>query len=347
MGFNFSHRQRTSAKTVASLQGRLKLAGLFAMSEEEYARTLREMETSERFTLLKETGVLAVKEFSRARFNARNFAGYGLRTDAGGLPELADGDCDYVRLIQKVGQEKFEALFLKEDSLSDPERAKKCGISAAEAKKIREFMNRVFIQAEFEDKTPALPPAAVYSAVAGIEIEDGKPVIAFFHREIWKGRYGVNKKKLEMYLSGVPDREAAATRTLLRRVEFLEQRKTTLYAALEKLIAAQSFYLLTGKPVKRSSYTQRALAAELGVCASVINRMVSNKSVQLPWGMEAPMEELLPSEKKINKEKLYTLIQENPDAADLELTRLLHAAGGKKISRRSITQYRKELETKN
>ncbi len=328
---------------MASLQGRLKLAGLFAMSEEEYERTLREMEASERFLLLKKTGVLAVKEFSRARFNARNFAGYGLRTDAGGLPELADGNCDYVRLIQKVGQEKFEALFLKDDALSDAERAKKCGISAAESKSIREFMNRVFIQAEFEDKTPVAPPAAVYSAVAGIEIENGKPVIAFFHREIWKGRYGVDDKKLEMYLSGVTEKEAAAARTLLRRVEFLEQRKTTLYAALEKLAAGQAAYLLTGEPVKRSPYTQRALAHELGVCASVINRMISNKSVQLPWGMEAPMDELLPSDKKINKEKIYMLMQENPEAPDQALARLLHEAGGKRISRRSVAQYRKEL----
>lgn len=48
MGFSLSHRHRTSSKTVEPLQGRLKLAGLFAMSEEEYERKLREMEASER-----------------------------------------------------------------------------------------------------------------------------------------------------------------------------------------------------------------------------------------------------------------------------------------------------------
>ena len=346
MGFNFSHRHKASAKTAAALQGRLKLAGLFAMTEEEFQKQLLSVETSERFVLLTKTGVLAVKEFSKARFNARNFAGYGLRMDAGGLPELADGKCDYVRLIQKVGQEKFEALFLKNETMSDADRAGECDITLGEAKQIREFLNRVFIQAEFEGPAPAPAPAAVYSAVAGIEIEDGKPVLGFFNREIWKGRYGVNEKKLALYLSGVSDKEAAATRELLKRVEFLEQRKTTLYAALEKLIAAQAAYLLSGEPADRRPYTQRALAEELCVHASVINRMISNKSVQLPWGMEAPMDELLPSEKKVNREKLYALIQENPKATDSELAKLLHLSAGKEISRRSINQYRRELADK-
>jgi len=342
MGFNFSH----SSKNASLLQRRMKLGGLFAMSEEEFEKLLTAVEGSERFNLLKKTGVLSVTEFSKARFNARNFAGYGLRMEAGGLPELVDGKCDYARLIQGIGREKFEALFLKNETLSDAERAGECGISAEDSKKIREFLNRVFIQAEFESTAATPAPVAVYSAVAGVEIENGKPVLSFFNREVWKGRYNVDEKKLAMYISGVSQKEAAAARELLKRVEFLEQRKTTLYAALEKLTEAQADYLLTGEPAKRRPYTQLALAKELDVHASVINRLVSNKSVQLPWGMEAPMAELLPSEKKINREKLYTLMIENPEATDAELTRLLECACCKKISRRSVNHYRRELGKK-
>ena len=346
MGLNFSHKATASSKTAAVLQGRMKLGGLFAMSEEEFEKLLASVEGSERFTLLKKTGVLSVTEFSKARFNARNFAGYGLRMEAGGLPELVDGNCDYARLIQGIGREKFEALFLKNETLSDAERAEECAISVEDSKKIREFLNRIFIQAEFENPAGGSPPSVVYSAVAGVKIENGKPVLGFFNREVWKSRYVVNEKKLAMYISGVPQKEAAAARELLKRVEFLEQRKTTLYAALEKLIKAQADYLLTGEPAKRRPYTQLALAQELCVHASVINRLVSNKSVQLPWGMEAPMAELLPSEKKINREKLYNLMIENPKATDVELARLLERACGKRISRRSVNQYRRELGKK-
>jgi len=321
----------------------MKLGGLFAMSEEEFEKLLASVEGSERFHLLKKTGVLFVTEFSKARFNARNFAGYGLRIEAGGMPELVDGNCDYARLIQGIGRKKFETLFLKNETLSDTERAAECGISAEDSKKIRKFLNRVFIQAEFESPAAEPPSRAVYSAVAGVEIENGKPVLGFFNREVWKGRYSVNEKKLEMFISGVPQKEASAARELLKRVEFIEQRKTTLYAALEKLIEAQADYLLTGEPAKRRPYTQLALAKELGVHASVINRMVSNKSMQLPWGMEAPIAELLPSEKKINRDKLYALMIENSESTDLELSRLLECVTGKKISRRSVNQYHREL----
>ena len=346
MGFNFSHRSKISSKTSSVLRGRMKLAGLFAMSEEEFEGLLASVEGSERFNLLRKTGVLSVAGFSKARFNARNFAGYGLRMEAGGLPELVDGKYNYARLIQGIGREKFETLFLKNETLSDAERAEECGISEEDSKKIREFLNRVFIQAEFASPAAGVPPAAVYSAVAGVEIENGKPVLGFFNREVWKGRYSVNEKKLAMYISGVSEKEAAAARELIKRVGFLEQRKTTLYAALEKLIAAQADYLLTGEPAKRRPYTQRVLAKELGVHASVLNRLVSNKSVQLPWGMETPMSELLPSEKKINREKLYAIMIKHPQSTDADLARLLERVSGKKISRRSINQYRRELINK-
>jgi len=115
MGFNFSHRSKISSKTSSVLRGRMKLAGLFAMSEEEFEGLLASVEGSERFNLLRKTGVLSVAGFSKARFNARNFAGYGLRMEAGGLPELVDGKYNYARLIQGIGREKFETLFLKNE----------------------------------------------------------------------------------------------------------------------------------------------------------------------------------------------------------------------------------------
>jgi len=49
MGFDFSH----SAKNASLLQGRMKLGGLFAMSEEEFEKLPASVEGSERFNLLK------------------------------------------------------------------------------------------------------------------------------------------------------------------------------------------------------------------------------------------------------------------------------------------------------
>lgn len=333
----------TGARTSASVLGALKMAQMAAMSEEEFAKVLKEMEGGRVFELLKTSGALTLSEFPAARYAARKYAGYGLKLGGGDLPELSDGSGDLVALIQGVGQEKFEACFLKDAVMSDIERAEECDISVKDAERLRDFVNRAFIQAEFEGKTEA-PAAAVYSAVAGIELKDGEPELAFFNREIWKGRYKVDGDKLGQLLSGVDLAERARVEKLLRKVEFADKRKTTLYRALELLISVQADYLRTGEPGRRRPLSQKTLAKNLEVDPSVINRLVSNKSVEMPWGMQAPMEVLLPSSKKVNLERLYALAAEKPELSDEGLRAELKARHGVDLSRRSIAQYRQDLK---
>lgn len=332
----------TSARTSASVLGALKMAQMAAMSEEEFAKTLQELEGGRVFQLLKASGAITLSEFPSARYAARKYAGYGLRTTAGDLPELADGSGDLVGLIQGIGQEKFEACFLRDAVMSDIERAEECDITVKDAERLRDFVNRAFIQAEFEGKTEA-PAAQVYSAVAGIELKDGEPELAFFNREIWKGRYKVDGDKLSQLLAGVDLAERDRVEKLLRKVEFADKRKTTLYRALELLISVQADYLKTGEPGRRRPLSQKTLAKNLEVDPSVINRLISNKSIEMPWGVQAPMEVLLPSSKKVNLERLYALAAERPDLSDEKLRAELKARHGVELSRRSIAQYRQDL----
>lgn len=331
-----------SARTSASVLGALKMAQMAAMSEEEFAKTLQELEGGRVFQLLKASGALTLSEFPAARYAARKYAGYGLRTTAGDLPELADGSGDLVGLIQGIGQEKFEACFLRDAAMSDIERAEECDITVKDAERLRDFVNRAFIQAEFEGKAEA-PAAAVYSAVAGIELKNGEPELAFFNREIWKGRYKVDGDKLSQLLAGVDLAERDRVEKLLRKVEFADKRKTTLYRALELLISVQAEYLRTGELGRRRPLSQKTLAKNLEVDPSVINRLISNKSIEMPWGVQAPMEVLLPSSKKVNLERLYALAAERPDLSDEKLRAELKARHGVELSRRSIAQYRQDL----
>jgi hypothetical protein len=294
------------------------------------------------FKRLSAAGVLVSDEFPAARFAARRFAGYGLRLSGSGLPELTDGNCDLVRLMQGLGQERFEKWFLGEKAFSDEERARNCGISVEDARRLREFADRAFVQGEFETSTPA--PEKVFSAVAGIEIEGDKPVLAFFHREVWKRRYRVDKERLARYVAALPPAEAGRIKNLIRRLEAVEQRKTTLYRLLEELLEIQAEYLRSGEPGRRAPLVQRRMAAALDVHPSVLCRLISNKSVQLPWGMEAPLSVFFPSAKEINRERLYELARANPGWKDEELRAELGRVHGVKLSRRSVAQYRKELD---
>ncbi len=330
------------ARTSASLIGALKMAQLSSMSEEDFSKFLQELEGGRVFQLLKSSGAINLSEFPAARYAARKYAGYGLKLSGGDLPELADGSGDLVALMQSVGQEKFEACFLKDAAMSDVERAEGCDISVKDAERLRDFVNRAFIQAEFEGPTEG-PAAAVYSAVAGIEIKDGAPELAFFHREIWKGRYKVDGDKLARLLPGLKPAERNRVEKFLKKIEFADKRKTTLYRALEILISVQADYLSTGEPGRRRPLSQKTLAKNLEVDPSVINRLVSNKSIQMPWGMEAPMEVLLPSSKKVNLERLYSIAAEKPELSDEKLRVELKARHGVALSRRSVAQYRQDL----
>lgn len=329
-------------KTSASLMGALKLAHMAEMPEEEFEKELKALEEHRYFKLLKASGALSLSEFPSARYAARRYAGYNLKLSGGGLPELADGNGDLVGLIQGIGQERFEACFLKDAAMSDVERAEECDITVADAARLRAFVDRAFIQAEFEGRAEA-PAAQVYSAVAGIEIEEGSPALGFFHREIWKGRYRVDQEKLAKLEMDLPLAERSALEKLLKRVEFAEKRKTTLYRALEILLNIQAEYLTTGEPGRRRPLSQKTLAKNLDVHPSVLNRLVANKSVQLPWGTEAPMNVLLPSAKEVNLERLYSIAAAKPDLSDEGLRGELKTLHGIDLSRRSVAQYRKDL----
>jgi hypothetical protein len=328
------------------IKGRMELARLMEMPEGELEDLARRLEADPLVERLTAAGVLTLYEFPAARFAARRFAGYGLRMSGSGLPELVDGNCDLVRLMQGIGQERFEKWFLGEASCSDEERARGCGISAAEARMLREFADRAFIQGEFEG--PATPaPEKVFSAVAGIEIEEGRPVLAFFHREVWKRRYRINQDRLAGYLAALPQAEVGKVRNLLGQLKLVEQRKATLYRLLEEVLRVQSEYLRTGDPASRRSLTQRAIAVALGADPSVINRLISNKSVQMPWGLEAPLSTFFPSAKDINRERVCALACANPGWGGQELRQALERHHGVRLSRRSISQYRQEFSLKN
>ncbi|MEA3307257.1 MAG: hypothetical protein U9Q34_05695 [Elusimicrobiota bacterium] len=329
-------------KTSAAVMGGLKLAHMSEMPEEEFEELLKDIEKSKTFKLLKASGAIGILEFSNARYSARNFAGYNVKLSSGNLPELADGKGDMVCLMQSIGQEKFEELFLKDVNLDDAQRAEEAGISIEDAARLRDFVNKIFIQSEFEDIKAPLPEK-VFSSVAGIEIEDGEPIVSFFNREIWKGRSKINEEKLEGFLNSVSESEKNKVKNVLKRLEFAEKRKTSLYKALEILMNIQSDYLLSGEAVKRRPLSQKTLAKNLEIDKSVLNRLVSNKSIQLPWGMEAPMAVLLPSSKEINKERLSFLIEEEPGLSAEKMRLEFKTHYGVDLSRRSIAQYIKEL----
>ena len=322
---------RTAASSRTGVQAGMKLARLMEMSEGDFEARVRELEGDPVFRRLLDTRVISVQPYDGAAFAARRFGGWGLRTSGDGLSSVLDGQGEMAKLLHKVGQERFEACFLRDEGMADAERARLCKISREEAAKLREMVNRLYIQAEFEGTASDAAPPKVYSAVAGVMVEGGRAALAFFNREIWKGRYRIDEHKRRQLLDEMSAAEAKRAGRILRDLEFFDRRKTTLYRLLEVLIEAQSRFFASGDPGQREPLTQRAVSERLDVLPSVFNRLISNKSIELPWGLEAPLKTLFPSRKSLLRGRLQELIQESPSATDDELSKLIARMYGAKV----------------
>jgi hypothetical protein len=321
----------------------MKLARLMEMSEGDFETRVRELESDPVFRRLLDTRVISVQAYAGAGFAARRFGGWGLRTASDGVSAVLDGKGDLAKLLQKVGQERFEECFLRDESMSDADRARLCGIPVKDAAQLRELVDRLYIQAEFDGAASEAAPPKVHSTVAGVMVEGGRATLAFFNREIWKGRYRIDENKRQQLLGAMPAAEAKRADRVLRDLEFIDRRKTTLYRLLEVLLEAQVRFFVSGDPGQREPLTQREVSEKLDVLPSVFNRLISNKSIELPWGLEAPLKTLFPSRKSLLLDRLHDLIREHPSSTDDELRKLIARMYGAKLSCRSIAQYRAEL----
>jgi hypothetical protein len=332
---------RAALRLETSLQGRLKLARLLSMPEEEAAKLAREIETDPLYARLVAAGAVRRPRFPAAAFSARRLAGRSLVSPESALGELLDGRSDLVELMRRVGPELLRDCFLESERMSDAERARRCGLSEEEAATLRQWLDRLYIRTEFEPRAAA--PAEVFSTVAGIGIRAGRPELRFFRRDIWSGAYEVDEARLGAFNSASDPRVRARAHRLIERMRRLDRRKTALYRALEALLDAQADYLKSGDPARRQPMTQRSLALAIGVETSALNRLISNKAIELPWGSEAPIACLLPSAKTLARERLGALARKRPEATDEALRRELAERHHVYLSRRSVAQYRLEL----
>jgi len=320
----------------------MKLARLLSMSEREFEARVLRLEADPFFSRLIEAGAVRIEPYS-ARFAARKPDGRELSMSGEGLSDLLDGRSGLVEVIRGIGQEQFEELFLGEADSPDERRAEACGISLEDARLLRELVDRVYIQSELETPSAIEVPAKIFSAVAGVELDGGTPIIAFFNREIWKGRYRLDGSRLAGLRGSFSLAEARRLDRLVCQLELLDRRKSTLYRVLEALLDLQSEYLTSGDPSARRPVTQISVAKRLDVSASVLNRLVSNKSIRLPWGLEAPLTALMPSAKRLLLDRVDELATAQPSFSDERLREELARLFGARLSRRSVAQYRKDL----
>jgi RNA polymerase sigma-54 factor len=321
--------------------GGVKLARLLEMSDRELGVMASKLEAKPLYAKLVASGAVRRAPFSKAFFATRKFAGLSLAARDSGMGELIHGGSDLISLIKKVGQKDFENCFLSGERMSDAERTRRTGLSVKDVKQLRAFVNRMYIKEEFEEAAPAAP-VKMYSTVAGVDIKEGAAVLKFFHRDIWQGTYHVDSQSLERFLKEESPEDRERARKFLSRLAFVDRRKTTLFKVLQRLLQAQAAYLISGDPADLQALTQKDVAAAIESDPSVINRLVANKAIEAPWGVDIPLKTLMPSAKSLTLGIVSELARKTPGMSDEKLRSELAKRFNIHLSRRSIAQYRKE-----
>lgn len=308
------------------------------MGETDYSRQLEAVEGDPVFREMVQAGVVKVEVPRKQRFMPRQAAAFFQLT---ALPNPVEGHEELALLIRRIGEKLFVSCFLNDESLSDEQRALTCGISIEEACKIRHLVDRAYVDMEFNAHVEAAPQAAV-APVAGIQIEGGRPVLAFYHREIWSGEYVIDESRKGHFLRGLGVLKARSASSLLNRVALLKRRRSSLYRVLTLLIELQSEFLVSEETESLRPLSQRKLASMIGMTSSSVSKLLSNKSLRLASGRTISLNELTPSTSALLA-RFYDLSCRHPQLNHVGVQEELRRLSGVRLSLRSIRRYRQRL----
>lgn len=353
------------------LMGRIKLTNFITMPESEFYKIIKEVENTEIFKKLtypedRNNKIISYKRYPSASFNRQL---YEFKEEIisevkrPGVEKLLCENEEIVKTIRLIGYENFRKYFLScEEEAGINQIADNCCITVKEARNIIGLVNSVYVQEEFSN--PGLPQTkpgnrddSQFTCVARINLlpvsagikkgtaEKKETEIEFFNLNYFRGRYSINYKKLsDIKKKGAFDKkELKITDKLIKQLELINARKTILYQIIMKIANKQKKYFETGRYKDMKLFTQRMLAAELGVSTGSISRVLNNKSIEASWSEQRPLRFFLPNIKQLRKEVIKDIFLNNKSKSDRIIAEDIEKQHGFKMARRTICQYRGEL----
>ncbi|MFB0527463.1 MAG: hypothetical protein ACETVT_01140 [bacterium] len=349
-------KQLPQTKQLLKLIGRIKLADLMELSESEFAKIIKKIESDPLFKKLFSPSDLQEKAVSYIRFPQSRLSKsfYELKEDIAidrsslNIESFLNSRKETIPLIKRLGIDKFKKYFLYNDGeLSYKDISLACNLAEKEVTKIMTLIDDFSIQSEFFNPSMInLDSNIFYSKIAKIEKDNSRDfVISFFSPYLVKGRYWINYEKLAELKNRVfSQAELKKIDSLVYTLKAINARKSIIYQVIRKILKKQSVYFATGNPKDLVTLSQRELAKEIKVNPSLISRAIARRSIETPWGEEYPVKYFLPSRKKIIKRLITDIINDGKCIyTDEGIRKELRKAFNIDISRRSVASYRKEL----
>lgn len=347
-------RVRLSAEQRPALLGRLRMADWIEMSEKDFASEVEQIEKDPLFKKLYFGNPEAPSVIRRQRWpNGRMASAYyemneGLLAGGERVPveEMLGGQSEVVGLIQKMGRQAFERYFLHGDEpLTLEEIGKRTGLNQEQVQKIHDFIVELGARSEFAlpQRDPGLKRS--YTCIARLSLDHGDPSFEFFSAHWARGLYQVRYDLLERWkdqgkLAGQERRKLSS---LLKRIETINLRQSTLFRILESVTKLQAEYLTKKEERLKRPISLRQLARRLDLAPSTVSRALHGRSVQLPWSKEMPLITLVPGRRRILREIMSRWLEEGGHATDAALAERLRQEYGIRVSRRTVNAVRNEL----
>lgn len=356
---NLNLKQTVSPKVTQKtiLVGRVKMAQAIQMRESEWARLLSEMERDPLFQELLQAKlegqrVIHYRKFQRGGLSGQFYEMQDLDVvDTGGQsPEtLLDQKKHLLALIQKVGQPNFEKYFLFREEVALPEEiAGVCGISKEEVQQLQDFVLDMSVQAEFYhpsalDSTNQVRPTLIGQI---IENRDKTYSMAFFSPHLARGTYEIDQSALHRWQKNrkFDRQESARVKKYVSFLQLSNLKQGAFWRVIDFLLEAQKGYLGTRDPARMASVSLRKVARHLQFAPSTISRVLSLKSVLLPWGSEVLLTHLMPGQRKVVLAVLSQMAAGKGLGTDQESAKHLAEVYGLRVSRRTITACRHVIQ---
>lgn len=356
--YKISQIQQRTPEQLARMSGQLRLSRLMQLNNQQFEEFIQEVESDplfKRFMYPEEATPGNKKIISYARFprTAIQSSFYEFpeaiikdkgRTDVESLLEAKE---EVARIIRKLGIERFKRYFLYNEFDSGIEElAGECQLSVEECREIIDLVNKISVQSSHKINSTISARGISYNKVANIYKDEGDFIIGFFDLSLARGRYKVNLQRLSQLKEGgvFSNQQLRNINRLISRLNLINLRKSTIFNVLQIMVKKQKSFLESGQIKDIIPLSQREVAGELGISASLISRAIKYKSIQTPWKEERPLKDFFPSLKAVRIQILELLIQENlPLDSDQAIRDMLKIKHGIYISRRTVSKYRKEL----
>lgn len=326
----------------------LRLFSVLASPEEDFLRQAAELEADPLFIRLSAPGPDGAAPVIRRRFAGASYAfGLACGDDAlaaaagsgGSAGEWLSERPAMLKLAKRAGLENFEKYFLSGVVFSPAAAGRACGLTSAEASALKNFAD-AFIMAHERIPAAALPQLYLRCAAA-ISAEGGKLSVAYSHPAYFRGAYNIDNAALSRLMkSGELSREdAARLRALTARAQRIAWRKSGFHRTLTAIVERQSDFLLQKGPLK--PFSQRALAAGIGLNPATVSRLIASKTVMAPWGEEIRLKNFFRKKNAYITDIIKTVTGARAEKmTDKEVAESLKAVYGIRVSRRSVNLYR-------